>query len=562
MKHLAFRKTNPLFNSLLFFSAVLLSTCNQTSKQVDVKDGLSSLNLDSLTRHIIVLSSDSFQGRRPFTEGERKTVNYLKQSFASMGIEPGNGNSYFQEVPMVEITPDCDPTMEVQSTRGKFLLKKMDDYVIWTENTDPVISLSDDEVVFAGFGIVAPEYNWDDYAGCDVKGKVVLVMVNDPGYGSGDSTLFKGNTMTYYGRWTYKFEEAARQGAKACLVIHNTKAASYPFSVVQNSWGKGTLHFDTRNDKGGYRCPVEGWITEDAAKKLFMASSGDTSLLLTARHEGFRATPLDLKVKTSMRVETLYNKSKNVIAKITGNKRPDEYIIYTAHWDHFGIGKPDETGDSIYNGAVDNASGTAALLEIACAFKNLKNKPERTIIFLSVTGEEQGLLGSDYYVHHPIYPVKKTVANINMDGFHINGKTKDVVIDGAGQSDLEDYLKKEAESQGRYIAPETHPEAGNYFRSDHFNFAKVGIPALNAGGGIDLVEGGKETGKKLADEYNEKYYHHPSDEFDPVRWKLDGTMEDIQLFFLVGKRLAFETTWPKWKQGSEFKAIRENASNK
>lgn len=562
MNHSAFHKTNPLLYSLLFFSAVLLSACNQTNKRSDIKDGLSSLNIDSLTRNIMVLSSDSFQGRRSFTEGEIRTVNYLRQSFASMGIEPGNGNSYFQEVPMVEITPDCDPTMVVQSPRGKFLLKKMDDYVIWTENTDPLISLSNDEVVFAGFGIVAPEYNWNDYVGCDVKGKVVLVMVNDPGYGSGDSTIFKGNTMTYYGRWTYKFEEAARQGAKACLVIHNTKAASYPFSVVQNSWGKGHLLLDSRNDKSEYRCPVEGWITEDAAKKLLMASSGDTTLLLSAHHIGFRAIPLNLKVKTSMRVKSLYNKSKNVIAKITGNKRSDEYLIYTAHWDHFGIGKPDETGDSIYNGAVDNASGIAAMLEIARAFKSMKNKPERTIVFLSVTGEEQGLLGSDYYVNHPVYPLKNTAANINMDGFKINGKTKDVVIVGAGQTDLEDYLKEEVARQGRYIAPETHPEAGGYFRSDHFNFAKVGIPALNAEGGIDLIEGGKETGKKLADEYNEKYYHHPSDEFDPVCWKLDGTMEDIQLFFLVGKRLAFETTWPKWKQGSEFKAIREKTTNK
>jgi Zn-dependent M28 family amino/carboxypeptidase len=561
MKHLIFHKTNPLLICLLLLYAVLLSACNQTNKKVELKDGLSSLNLDSLTQHIIVLSSDSFQGRRPFTEGEIRTVNYLKQSYTSMGLEPGNGNSYFQEVPMVEITPDCDPTMEVQSSRGKFLLKKMDDYVIWTENTDPLISLSSDEVVFAGFGIVAPEYNWNDYAGSDVRGKVVLVMVNDPGYGSGDSTLFKGNTMTYYGRWTYKFEEAARQGAKACLVIHNTKAASYPFSVVQN-WGKGNLRLDTRNDKGVYHCPVEGWITEDVAKKLLMASSGDTSLLLSAHHKGFRAIPLNLKVKTSMKVKSIYNKSKNVIAKITGNKRPNEYIIYTAHWDHFGIGRPDETGDSIYNGAVDNASGTAAMLEIARAFKNLKNKPERTIIFLSVTGEEQGLLGTDYYVHHPVYPVKNTVANINMDGFSVNGKTKDVVIVGAGQSDLEDYLKKEAEVQGRYIGPEIHPEAGLYFRSDHFSFAKVGIPAIDEEHGIDLVEGGKENGKRLADEFNEKYYHHPSDEFDPVRWKLDGTMEDIQLLFLVGKRLAFETIWPKWKQGSEFKAIRENASNK
>jgi len=560
MKNLASHKTNLLLTNLLFFSAVLLNACNQTNKRADVEDGLSSINLDSLTQNIKVLSSDLFQGRRPFTIGETRTVNYLKQSFSGMGIEPGNGNSYFQEVPMVEITPDCDPTMEVQSSRGKIHLKKMDDYVMWTENTDPVIALDDDEVVFAGFGIVAPEYNWNDYAGSNVKGKVVLVMVNDPGYESGDSTLFKGNTMTYYGRWTYKFEEAARQGAKACLIIHNTKAASYPFSVVQNSWGKANLRLDTRNGKSDYHCPVEGWITGEAAKRLFAASSGDSSLLLSAHHKGFRAVELNLKVKTSMKVRSVYNKSFNVIAKITGSKRPDEYLIYTAHWDHLGIGKPDEKGDSIYNGAVDNASGTAALLELARAFKSLKNKPERSVIFLSPTGEEQGLLGSEYYVHHPIYPIKNTIANINMDGFQINGKTKDVIIVGAGQSDMDDYLKKEAEGQSRYIAGEIDPEAGSYFRSDHFNFAKVGIPALLAGGGIDLVDGGKELGKKREDEFNEKYYHHPSDEFDPVRWKMDGVKEDIQLFFLVGKRLAFETVWPKWKQGSEFKAIRGELS--
>ena len=517
-------KTLHVVITLLAFSA-----CNQNNKQTDGNDGLATLNADSLARHIITLSSDAFQGRRPFTEGETRTINYLKESFERMGLEPGNGGSYFQKVPMVEITPDCDPVMNVQSPRGKFQLRRIDDYVIWTENTDSIISLSNDNVVFAGFGIVAPEYHWNDYSGIDVRGKVVLVLVNDPGYGSGDSTFFKGNTMTYYGRWTYKFEEAARQGAKGCLVIHNTEAASYPFSVVQSSWGKSHLLLDKRNDKTEYRCPVEGWVTEDAAKRLLKASTGDTSLLAIAHHKGFSAVPLNLKVSTSIRIKTLYNTSHNVIARITGTRRPDEYIVYTAHWDHFGIGKPDEKGDSIYNGALDNASGTAALLEIARAFKSMKYQPERTILFLSVTGEEQGLLGSEYYVRHPLYPLEKTVANINIDGIIYYGKTKDVVIDGRGQSELEDDLMKLAEEQNRYIAPESHPEAGHYFRSDHFSFAKVGVPSLSAGGGVDMVDGGKERGKKLEDEYIAKHYHQPSDEFDPAQWKLDGAMEDIAL---------------------------------
>ncbi|MEO6000985.1 MAG: M28 family metallopeptidase [Chitinophagaceae bacterium] len=534
------------------FGLLCSVSCKQAATTTDDQDGLASFNKDTLAHQIIMLASDSFQGRRPFTIGETRTVDYLTQSFKNMGLEPGNESSYFQEVPLVEITPDIDATMKFTSPKNSFDLKKMDDYVIWTESTDSSVSLKNEEVVFAGFGVVAPEYKWNDYAGIDVKGKVVIVMVNDPGYGVGDSSFFKGNAMTYYGRWTYKFEEAARQGAKGCLIIHNTEAASYPFNVVQNSWGKAQMHLDTRGSNE-YHCPVQGWVSGDAARKIL----GDTSLLVKAHERGFKAVPLNLKVSTSMRVNAVFNKSKNVIAKITGSKRPNEYIIYTAHWDHFGIGKPDEKGDSIYNGAVDNASGTAALLEIAKAFKSLKNKPERTIIFLSVTAEEQGLLGSAYYASHPIYPVDKTVANINMDVINNIGKTKDIVISGAGQSELEDYLKQEVEKKGRYIAPETHPEAGHYFRSDHFSFAKVGIPALTTGGGVDDVAKGKEYGQKMEDEYTEKYYHRPADEYDAKRWDLSGGLEDIELLFQVGKRLAFETTWPKWKEGSEFKVLRK-----
>jgi Zn-dependent M28 family amino/carboxypeptidase len=542
---------------LIVLTALTFAACSQSENAFDEQDGLSSFNKDSLAKHIITLASDEFQGRRPFTIGETKTVEYLTNTLKNIGIEPGNGNEYFQKVPMVEITPTCSPTMKVTSANGSFLLDNMTDYVIWTENTDSVISLNNEDLVFAGYGVVAPEYNWNDYAGLDVKGKVVLVMVNDPGFNSGDTTLFKGKEMTYYGRWTYKFEEAARQGAKGCLIVHNEAAASYGFNVVQNSWGKSQQHLDTRGSKE-YHCPVEGWITETAAKRLLNTIPNGESLLAKANEKGFKPVPLNLKVATSMQVKAVFNESKNVIGKITGTKRPDEYIIYTAHWDHFGIGKPDAKGDSIYNGALDNASGTAAILEVARAFKTMKNKPERSIVFLFVTGEEQGLLGSAYYGQHPVYPANETVANLNIDVINNFGSTKDVSIAGGeGQSELEDYLKKELEKKGRYIAPEAHPEAGHYFRSDHFSFAKVGIPALTIGSGIDAIPQGKEYGQKQQDHYNEKFYHQTTDQYDASTWKLEGGMEDTILLFQIGKKLAFETTWPQWKEGSEFKALRK-----
>lgn len=543
--------------ALAALTAIFVAACNESESSFDEQDGVGSFSKDSLAQHIITLASDEFQGRRPFTVGETKTVEYLTNALKSMGVEPGNGNEYFQKVPMVEITPTCSPTMKIESTKGNFTLKNMDDYVIWTENTDSVISLNSDEVIFAGFGVVAPEYNWNDYAGLDVKGKVVLVMVNDPGFSSDDSTMFKGKTMTYYGRWTYKFEEAARQGAKACLIIHNEAAASYGFSVVQNSWGKSQQHLDTRASKE-YRCPVEGWITESAAKKLLSNIPNGETLLAKANEKGFKPTPLNLKVSTSMKVKAVFNESKNVIGKITGTKRPNEYIIYTAHWDHFGIGKPDAKGDSIYNGALDNASGTAAIVEIARAFKTMKSKPERSIVFLFVTGEEQGLLGSAYYAQNPVYPVNETVANLNIDVINNFGTTKDVSIAGGeGQSELEDYLKRELERRGRYIAPEAHPEAGHYFRSDHFSFAKVGIPALTTGSGIDAIPQGKEYGQKQQERYNDSFYHQTTDQYDASTWKLEGGLDDTIILFQIGKKLAFETTWPQWKEGSEFKALRK-----
>lgn len=546
------------FTFYLVLSCMWFFACNQKSHTITREDGLAAFSADSMKLHVSVLASDSFMGRKPFTEGERKTVSYLQQQFATSGLKPGNGNSFLQEVPMVNILATAAPSMQVQSAKGTFTLKAFDDYIIWTDKTDPNISLENAELVFAGYGVVSPENNWNDYEGLDVKGKVVMVMVNDPGFWIGDTSLFKGKEMTYYGRWSYKFEEAARQGAKGCLIIHNTVAASYPFSVQQNSFNTSRLQLDNRG-KNNRNCDVIGWLPETVAKTLFTAAGFDFSLLVKANRRGFKPVPLNLNLSTTLKVQATYNKSYNIIGRITGSKHPEEVIIYTAHWDHLGIGKPDETGDSIYNGALDNATGTAGLLELARAFSSMKTAPERTIIILAVTAEEQGLLGSAYYAQNPVYPVSKTVANINMDGLNRFTKTTDITIVGEGQSELEDYLKEEVEKEGGYVSFESHPEAGYYYRSDHFNFAKAGIPALYIKTGVDVE--GKDTafGKRLEDEYREKNYHRPSDEYNAATWTMEGAIKDLKLLFGVGKRLAFEQKMPQWKTGSEFKSIRQMA---
>jgi Zn-dependent M28 family amino/carboxypeptidase len=547
-----------LLRKLFFVIPVFaVVSCSQKNNQsIDREDGLASFSADSLKAHVAVLASDSFMGRKPFTKGETLTIDYLQKQFAAAGLEPGNGSSYLQEVPMVNILTTAAPSMEVTSPKGNFSLKAFDDYIVWTDKTDPEINVKESELVFAGYGVVAPEYNWNDYAGIDVKGKVVLVMVNDPGFWSGDTTLFKGKTMTYYGRWTYKFEEAARQGAKGCLIIHNTAAASYPFSIPQNNFNTSRLQLDPRG-KDTKNCDMVGWIPEPIAKKLLIAAGLDTNLIAKANVRGAKSIAMGLKVSTSMKVAVTYNKSYNVIGKITGSKHPDEVIVYTSHWDHLGIGTPDEKGDSIYNGAYDNASGTAGLIELARAFKSMKTKPERTIIILSVTSEEQGLQGSAYYAQNPVYPASKTLANMNVDELNRFDKTNDIVVVGEGQSDLEDILKEEAEKMGRYISFETHPEAGHYYRSDHFNFAKAGIPALYINNGIDVVGKGKAFGQKIDDDYNANNYHRPSDQFDAATWPMTGGIDDLKLLFQVGKRLAAADKFPEWKTGSEFKAIRD-----
>jgi len=519
----------------------------------------SALNADSLIKNIQVLSADDFEGRKPFTNGEVKTVAFLQEQFKAVGLEPGNGDSYLQDVPLVNILATAEKKMTVESKKGKFTLNSYDDYIIWTDKTDENISLNKNELVFAGYGVVAPEHNWNDYEGLDVKGKVVLVMVNDPGFWVDDSTLFKGNEMTYYGRWTYKFEEAARQGAKGCLIIHNTRAASYPFLVQQNSFNTSRLNLDKRDSKIP-NADVIGWVPEHIANKLFEVAGYDSTLLIKANKPGFKAVHLGLKLSTKMKVQSTYNKSYNVMGKITGSKYPDEVIIYTAHWDHLGIGNPDESGDKIHNGALDNATGTAALIELARAFKAMIPKPERTIVLLAVTAEEQGLLGSQFYAENPVFPANKTLANINIDGLNQFEPTNDMIIIGEGQSELEELLKSVVEKHGRYISFDQHKEAGYYYRSDHFNFAKIGIPALYTETGIDVIGKGKEYGKKLQKEYTDNHYHRPSDEFDASTWTMNGGMQDLQALFEVGVKIANSKEWPKWHEESEFKAIRE-ASN-
>ncbi|MFD2719426.1 M28 family metallopeptidase [Hymenobacter monticola] len=510
-----------------------------------------------LARHIKVLASDEFQGRRPFTVGEEKTTNYLAAEFKKLGLKPGAGGSYFQAVPLVEIVGTPDSVATVTGNGKSLTLKYRDDFMFLTEYEQPTVAIKNSPLVFAGYGVTAPEYGWDDYAGLDVKGKTVVVLINDPGNAGNDSTLFKGKAMTYYGRWGYKYEEAARHGATGLLIIHDTAPASYPWTVVQSSNGGAKLRPQTA-DKGASKVSLEGWMTLDAAKRLFTAAGQNyDQAYAAANKKGFKGSALGLNLTTTIHNKITRKASKNVVAVLPGTKDPSEYIIYSAHWDHLGIGKA-INGDSIHNGALDNASGCAALLAIANGFRQAKEKPQRSIVFLAVTGEEQGLLGSDYYAQHPLFPVASTVADINMDELLAFGPMRDVTITGYGQSELDEYARAAAKEQNRYIIPYQHPETGSFYRSDHFSFAKVGIPALYASGQYESRLHGKAYAEQQRKDFEEKNYHQPSDEYDPS-WDLRGAAQDARLLFRVGQKLAGETTFPKWKESSEFKATREKS---
>ncbi|HEY9256367.1 M28 family metallopeptidase [Chitinophaga sp.] len=534
---------------ILAMAVTLLGSYAKAQDSTAIK----AINAGSFAQHIKILASDAFEGRKPFTRGEDSTIQYLAAQFKQLGLQPGNGNSYFQEVPMVSISSKPAGNLVIKGSNGEVSLSYLDEFVAATRRVQDQISVRNSALVFAGYGIVAPEYNWNDYKGLDVKGKTVIVLINDPGFA--DSTLFKGRTMTYYGRWTYKFEEAARQGATGVIIIHETAAASYPWKVVRSGWSNSKLYLQTA-DNNQHRTALEGWISQEAAKKIFQLAGISPDIMQKARTKDFR--PVDLHLQTSLDINNTIQKSTshNVLAVLPGAKRPQECVVYSAHWDHFGIGEPVK-GDSIYNGAVDNATGTAGLLELATAFTRLPQKPERSVLFLSVTGEEQGLLGSEYYAAHPTFAINKIVADINLDVLNTFGRTKDITVIGYGQSELDEYALRAARQQGRITIPESNPEGGWFFRSDHFNFAKKGVPGLYIGPGTDAIGHEAGWGKEQTATYNRLRYHSPADEFDPATWVMDGMVEDIRLLFDVGYHLSNESSFPTWKKGSEFKAYRK-----
>lgn len=541
-------------NFLILLAGIFLASCSL----VKTKLGDDVIQYKNIEKHIVELSSDRYQGRMPLTSAEEITVNYIAAQMKEIGLEPAVDGSFFQEVPLLAVSAKISNTLDFDTPKGSLKFQKLTDYVTFSRKMEAEQSLDQSELVFAGFGITAPEYNRDDFQGMDLTGKTIMVFVNDPGYGTKE-TYFKGNTQTYYGRWTYKFEEAARRGAKGCLIIHETGPAGYPWKVVRNNGETTKLYLKPEN---GYqeRCAFEGWISQSAAEQLF-AACGMTfeQAKATALKHDFKPFGLPVKVSGGMKGPFETKMSRNVCGLIRGSKRPDEVVVYTAHWDHLGIG-PVVNGDSIYNGATDNASAVSWMLEIARAFKN-GPAPERSVLFLSVTGEESGLLGSGYYAEHPFIPMNKTAAVINTDVLIFLGKYKDVTITGFGQSELDNWVKTEAEKQGRYIAPDPNPDNGMFFRSDQFPFVKQGVPAIFAKGYIDAEKLGKEKTLENLDQYWKTVYHTPQDEYKPERDNLSGVVQDAELLYRVGLNLADSQEWPKWNEGSEFKSIREKSRN-
>ena len=514
------------------------------------------IDAGDFAEHVQQLASDEFAGRGPGTPGEEKSIEYIKAQFARIGLQPGNGGDWFQTVPMVETTADESAALTLKVGGAEQVLAFGSDMVVGTRTGQAQVSIKDSPLVFVGYGVDAPEQQWNDYAGIDVKGKTVVMLVNDPGFHAGDARLFDGKRMTYYGRWTYKFEEAARKGAAAALIIHDTEGASYGWDVVKNSWSGPQYDLPAKDDPAP-RVPAQGWITGEAATALFKAAGQDLAKLrAAANRRGFKPVPLDATASLDLKSSSVEKTSRNVIGLLPGSEKPDEAIVYMAHWDHLGTHEG-EAGDNVYNGAVDNATGIAAILELAEAFRKAKTPPKRSLLFLAVTLEESGLLGSKYYVAHPVVPLDKTVAVINLDALAPIGKAHDITVVGKGSSQLEDLLKTALDKQRRRIVGETNTAAGYYFRSDHFNFAKAGVPALYVDSGTDLVDGGQAAGDAAGKDYTDHRYHKPGDQYDAATWKLDGIVQDLEAVQSVGETLANDDQWPNWYPGNPFKAARD-----
>lgn len=528
----------------------------------DLRTAQETINAAEMLGHIRVLASDEFEGRAPGSRGEELSVGYITEQFRRIGLKPGNPNGTFvQDVPLVGLRTQAEGQFRVGDRT--IPLKGHDDWIAVSRREAPVVKVEDSEVVFVGYGVVAPEYGWDDYKGLDVKGKTIVMLVNDPAVPDPDDpsklddALFKGRAMTYYGRWTYKYEIASEKGAAAAILVHETGPAGYPYEVVVGSWSHENFDLPAPDGNPG-RVAVEAWMPLAKVKGLFTAAGKDFDALRTsAASKDFRPVPLGAKASFTARNTTRRVVSKNVVGRLDGSdpKLKEECVVFTAHWDHLGR---DEAlkGDQIYNGAADNASGVAMMIEIAEGFARMGRRPPRSLLFLAVTAEEKGLLGARYYAENPLVPLASTLADINMDVINLWGRTRDVSSVGMGNSSLDDMFQDVAREQGRVVVPDTEPEKGMYYRSDHFEFARKGVPALNAKGGTLYLGKPEDFGAMKRAEYTRDDYHKPSDEVKPG-WDLSGAVEDARMLLEVGDRVARAAAFPEWKPGTEFRARRE-----
>ena len=504
------------------------------------------------------LSSDRYEGRGPGTPAEDLTITYIINRFKAAGLQPGNKGSWLQNVPTVEITAKNADGLAVMAGGRSLHFDYATDMVVGSYRVTPRTQIKDAPLVFVGYGIDAPELGWNDYAGVDMKGKIAVILVNDPDYEAADeSGLFKGRRMTYYGRWTYKFEEAARQGAAGALIVHDTFPAAYGWQVVNSSW-TGAQYYVASANNAMDQTQANGWIQKPVAEAVLKASGQDlAALTAAAKQKGFKAIALGSTASLSFDNQIERTTSHNVIGIQPGRKRPNEYVLYTAHWDHLGHCTPDKTGDDICNGAIDNATGVGALVSLAEA--NRKAGPaDRSQVFMSVTLEESGLLGSRYYAEHPVYPLAHTVGGVNMDGVGPGSPSRDVSVTGGDKSDLTRYLQTAMAAMGLYLTPENHPERGGYYRSDHFSFAKLGVPMFSVGRGSDWVNGGKAAGQAASEDFVQHRYHQPSDQYDPS-WDWSGAVQEISLYYRLGRSLAMSTDWPNWHKTDEFRRIRDRS---
>ena len=553
---MSFKTTAQL--AALLLSTALFTACGNGDAETSTNDPSATTSTFDLGRRIEKLASDEFQGRAPSTAGGQAASQYIADEMSKAGLAPaGENGTYFQAVELTAMT--VLPSSSMTITAGEETLINADqntNSVFWTKRLDSSVSVSDAELVFVGYGVNAPEYGWNDYEGLDVKGKTVVMLVNDPGFATKDANLFNGNAMTYYGRWTYKYEEAARQGAAAVLVIHETEPASYPWEVVSGSW-TGEQYDLVRPDGGASRSALEGWLHIDAAQNLFdKAGLNMRQLMTAAAQKGFKPVPMSgLSLDATINQSVKTTQSRNVAGVIKGSVRPDEYVLYMAHWDHLGMSEAVEGDDKIFNGAVDNASGTSVILEIGETMVD-RGTPDRSVIFVAVTAEESGLLGSAYYGEKPLVPLAKTVGGINIDALLPIGETKDMKVIGFGSSELEDLLKKQLNKRGMYVVPDTKPEAGYFYRSDHISLAKLGVPMLYSDAGNNHVVNGMTYGQNFEEEYTKLRYHKVADEYDNS-WDLSGIKQVSDILLDMGYDLANSEDWPNWYEGTEFRGLRD-----